>query len=523
MLKRGQKSRWSGAALTALLHWAVVGAGQAAITPFVTSGEQVPGFAAGTRFSSFQPVGFDSDGSITFDAATTDQPQQSDIWVGSSYQNLRPVVRIGTQAPGTPSGFIFSDLRTFAIDRSDPENRIEFTGTLYDSNATPPTFQSYGVWVTDAASQPHLLARFGSPAPGWPAGTNFESAFAQGVYHGVGLVFGEIREASGDLNIGVYAGTSSADLRPILVLGRPLPGATTGSSVTGVGSVLQGADRTIVSATLSDGTNGVWASSERGIEPIALDGQLGPDGTIITSPTFGGRDSDHLLISGFMSTNSGIQPGYLFYSGTTKDDLKLVLRPDGPVPGAPGAHWTFAGPHDHPAALINRSDEVALMEPFQAQSGDYRKGIWLGSSPADMHLIAVEGANAPGAGATTKYFSFGTIGFWCGLRLNEAGQLAFQSLLSDDGQTPSGTGVFAYDPSVGTFLVTRTGDEIEFAPGVIKTVNSASVVDLNNSDQLLLWASFTDGSSGIFEATVPEPAGCALLIILNAALWRFRR
>jgi hypothetical protein len=79
-------------------------------------------------------------------------------------------------------------------------------------------------------------------------------------------------------------------------------------------------------------------------------------------------------------------------------------------------------------------------------------------------------------------------------------------------------GIWATDRSGVQQLVVRTGDELEVAPGDVRTIgdlrfmgaNSNSngwMSGFNNVGQVAFWASFTDGSQGVFVsnkvATVP--------------------
>ena len=64
---------------------------------------------------------------------------------------------------------------------------------------------------------------------------------------------------------------------------------------------------------------------------------------------------------------------------------------------------------------------------------------------------------------------------------------------------------------------------IEVAPGEFRQVlhtmiysrqfQDIELAQINDRGELVFWASFTDGSSGIFLATVPEPSVAAMLIL----------
>jgi hypothetical protein len=79
-------------------------------------------------------------------------------------------------------------------------------------------------------------------------------------------------------------------------------------------------------------------------------------------------------------------------------------------------------------------------------------------------------------------------------------------------------GIWATDRSGAQQLIVRKGDELEVAPGDFRTISDLSLVGdngnsngwpsgFNNFGQLAFWASFTDGTQGVFVsnkvATVP--------------------
>jgi hypothetical protein len=94
--------------------------------------------------------------------------------------------------------------------------------------------------------------------------------------------------------------------------------------------------------------------------------------------------------------------------------------------------------------------------------------------------------------------------------LNSAGQIAFRAELIGDGVDSSNDrGIWATDANGDLQLIARTGDQLEVAPGDSRTLAELDFVSVsNNSDgrrsafnnvgQLAFWASFTDGSQGVF-------------------------
>ena len=101
--------------------------------------------------------------------------------------------------------------------------------------------------------------------------------------------------------------------------------------------------------------------------------------------------------------------------------------------------------------------------------------------------------------------------------LNDADQIAYRS----------GSSLYASDRT-GTFQrIAGPGDLLEVAPGDFRTISSVGLgsyypiseprpnnsTAFNNRGQLVFWATFTDGTSGIFvsnRVAIPEPSTLAL-------------
>jgi MYXO-CTERM domain-containing protein len=79
--------------------------------------------------------------------------------------------------------------------------------------------------------------------------------------------------------------------------------------------------------------------------------------------------------------------------------------------------------------------------------------------------------------------------------------------------------------------VALEGRPFDVGGGELKTVSRVDLVErpdqlryvLNDRGQLRFMAFFTDGTSGVFLATVPEPGGAALVLAALLPLVRRRR
>jgi hypothetical protein len=94
--------------------------------------------------------------------------------------------------------------------------------------------------------------------------------------------------------------------------------------------------------------------------------------------------------------------------------------------------------------------------------------------------------------------------------LNDNVTAAFTASLRWPDGVAAGAGLFVFDLANGVSTAALTSDTIDVAPGATRQFASFGKLSLNNSGKLVFESRLTDGSWGIFEATVPEPV---------AALW----
>ena len=143
--------------------------------------------------------------------------------------------------------------------------------------------------------------------------------------------------------------------------------------------------------------------------------------------------------------------------------------------------------------------------------------VYLSDAAGNEELILRGGDQAPDAPpgvvfyATPESFAEGV--------LNDRGQVAIGQRLAGAGvDVTNDFGIWATDSTGALQLIAREGDELEVAPGDFRTISELNRTDhnansngwpsaFNNLGQIAFWASFTDGSQGIFVsnkvATVP--------------------
>jgi hypothetical protein len=163
-------------------------------------------------------------------------------------------------------------------------------------------------------------------------------------------------------------------------------------------------------------------------------------------------------------------------------------------------------------------------------------GIWLLQKDG-FKLGVREGDRAPGT-ADSVVFSTREVGFetlvfsGTGVVQNKSEQFAFMGYLSGPGVTDANdVGLWASHRDGELQLIAREGQELDIddGPGVdMRTIGSISTRTfdatgqfLNDRGQVLFWATFTDGSKGLFLSdlvAVPEPCCFTLVATLAAVL-----
>src|SRR5262249_23317227 len=129
-----------------------------------------------------------------------------------------------------------------------------------------------------------------------------------------------------------------------------------------------------------------------------------------------------------------------------------------------------------------------------------------------LHLVAQRGAQAPGAPAGVTFYSLD----YNNLGMNDPGRMAFTGLLTSNGTSVDGTGIWAQNAAGTLNLLVRTGDQLLVAPGDTRTIKSLSAIlgsndgrarGFNDIDQIAFLATFTDDTQGIFVTVGPDVDG----------------
>ena len=299
---------------------------------------------------------------------------------------------------------------------------------------------------------------------------------------------------------------------------------------------LQGSN--VVTGTGSLGNSTMIATNRTGpLTAAARVGSPAPDAsgtpssnlyrTIATSAP-GLNDLGHVAFTGTLRDSAGTQTsaGALF-TDSGSGTLRMVAKAGDAMPivssrtGAPlsefnGVTWGSIFGN----TLLNRSDEMLVVATGLGNTGGTNNtgAMLLMDGAGGFEKIQRNGdvAIVGGApGGTDAFFSSTS-----NVQFNSLGQVAFTSNLTGVGvSVGAGNGLALWVSDVDGTLhkIARTSDTFEVAPGDVRTITNIGglgtsggqdgrPINLSDTGDLAFQLDFSDGSSGVFVVSVPEPS-----------------
>ncbi len=493
---------------------------QYSIAPVALSGQTVPDGPSGSLFQGFTAPLIGADGNVAFRAAMETGVggvttfDNEGIWAGP-IGGLHLAARGNSIAAGVTDGSRY--VQSFHGLLTNGGN-VFFDDSLDGNSVT--SNNSDAIWAGQPLSL-GLVARRGDQATGMPTGTTWginAESFAPAAINSSGeVVFASPCKPSGD---GLWSGTPGA-LSIDAAIGQTAPGTGGGQFSAMNGATIDDSGKIAFTGTLTDGVggatsandSGIWAGTGGSLSLVVRAGDSAPDMPVGTNfSVIGGvRMNRH----GQMLVTASVQgPGitspnqYGFWIGTPGSFHSVVNIGD-QAPGVPtgetfsGFWWNSVGNGGH----------VVFGADLASGNGD--QGLWSGL-PGDLHLVAHRGETAPGSGGQPFYsFTYPSIG--------GNGAVAFAAYLGDSASVLDG--IWAADAQGNLNAVAVVGQPFQVAVGDIRTVAGVDFPDeletgnaVSDDGTLVFHAWFTDGSSGIFTAQVPEPASGVALFLCAALL-----
>ncbi|HEY4309876.1 MAG TPA: PEP-CTERM sorting domain-containing protein [Pirellulales bacterium] len=541
------------------------------VDTIATSATQAPEVPAGINFAAFQnggtvpvPPSINASGQVAFygtlSGAGTTTTNNVGVWTGTS-GNVRLTALENDSVSGLGAGINFLGFAASSLPILAPSvipppipinaaNQIALSANITGFNVNPSNDEL--LWSGSAIAANQLLRE---------SSTTFHSNNSSVPTFGPAplindagdIGFTSLSSANGLSGIWVDHG---GNVQPVATFGQQAPSTasgvkfsngTYGSSATGMnasGSVV------FNSALVGPGVTGlnqvgIWAGTPGNVQLIARAGDTA-SGVV---PQFPGQDVFAALtgLSPFSVAEINAA-GTVAFSASMftatgmwihdSSGLKLVATDGQQVPGLPAGD-AFASQAFSPASpLLNAQGTLAFQARLSGPDITAANNTAIFSGlPDSLHIVAQAGAQAPGTptGTTFTQLALSLNPAYADIGLNGMGQVVFTAQ-SSDGKI----GIWGTDRGGNLLEVARQGVAIQVAPGDVRTVAGIAFLGgSGNSDgrasgfsdnsQLAFWASFTDGSSGIFVSdalAVPEPttlvlAGLGLLPVV--ASWLRRR
>jgi hypothetical protein len=228
-------------------------------------------------------------------------------------------------------------------------------------------------------------------------------------------------------------------------------------------------------------------------------------------------ESFNLLVDGVHATTSNDR---VLLVGSADNPPTVFAREGTPVPGLPGVNYANSlGDSriaDNGQILINPTLAGAV-------TADDNLALLTGT-PDDLHVVVRKGDQAPGFAPGVRLQGWSSSGY----NMNNLGGIALITNVSD-GLGFTSEGIFVTDPTSGLLkLLVKRGDMLDVGAGDLREISDLNVGlgtssrNYNDHFQLYFNAEFTDGSSGLFIAQVPEPAS-SLLAAFGMVAFAVRR
>jgi hypothetical protein len=281
----------------------------------------------------------------------------------------------------------------------------------------------------------------------------------------------------------------------------------------------------------SDSFFGLFMEAESGLRALARRGYDTPIAGLSPFAGFGDLNMNGEGFAVFTARHLAVGPtSSSLWATTAAGELRLVAQAnDGlSVPGQTNfAPFTFMPPSLPEFPTVAQQKQIVINEEgrvaFRAQAASIGYGVWSEGRTGELELVAYDGMSVSGANG----LQFAGLKGFQSLAMNEEGRLAISARLT--GEDQSAILVTSAEAGVLTAVV-KSGDVIPvldqsgaITNKTIATVTNGGKEFLNNKGQILFYATFDDGASGLFVVSIPEPSTSVLALLAIALNTRWRR
>lgn len=517
--------------------------GAAQLHSFLVSGFQAPGASAGVAFSYFDTAYINSSGEVSFSGTLSNN--RKGIWSTGS-GSFASIAIQNNPAPVNPA----RNFTTVLLGGIGDDGSTGFTGFLTGSTGSISVFAGLSGAIQS-------VARIHTTAPSLPSGWTFSSVCSpsgsSGVVSSPGIssngsaafYASAVDGANNESRFGIWSNRSGV-VNPIIMTDDTAPDYPVGAIISGIGHPqfsfvpkVNGLGNVAFTASvagpgIASNEQAVFVENQGAMQAVARK-SIVPIGVDPTT-TFLGFEDPSLNNAGrvaFVASLTGPGVTAANNSGiwsTSNGVLHKVAREGDAAPGAtPGAVFSSFGSRTE----ISGDHRVLVHGSLSGPGIDATRdsGLWMERSGI-LEMVFQEGMQVPDLAPGVVFKS--VEGAITGYAMNSTGYLVFRHRFGNVDGTDSGEAIFSTDPLGNLETVVRTGQSIEALPGQFKTISSFALfgfndfsggqdggTPFNDSAQLVLPVTYSDGTTGILIATVPEPGYLGFMFTM--ALFARRR
>jgi hypothetical protein len=273
----------------------------------------------------------------------------------------------------------------------------------------------------------------------------------------------------------------------------------------------------------STGTNAIFVGRPGvDLQPRLLEQQQLQDAVVTNLGLPQLNDRAEFVVTGHVRPSGSPNPVGALFVGDVGGDVEIVARQGEPIAAGSALRFgAFYSTNLIAVPVINGQGSVAVIAPLQTVAGAAAGQAFFVREPGGpMRAVATTGQVVVTSAGPFTLATFGTEN-QVPLNMNARGQSA---LVAYDGSGKGG--LFAYDPEVGLFNIISAGESLTLDDGSTRTVAAVRTCAtdwfnsggedgrhtcLSAAGTLVYKLTFTDGSSGIFTSTVPEPSASMLV------------
>jgi hypothetical protein len=497
------------------------------------SGQPAPGADPGDSFTAFGSPTMNDLGQVAFPANVVGPAGGNNRLFFEQPSGLQLVAQTGVDQPNLPGGV---HIQSFSRIVPNNTGQVAFSADLSGSGVSSGNDTAAILFDGNALD---FQLREGDPVPGLsPPRT---AGWVRSLRFNGGYIGARTTLSPGAENV-VLVGTPGSFAIPIRE-GMPAPGHPTGSVIQSM--TVQGSNwlyqlnekgdislRTTVQLPSGSRPRAIYRTQGRALDLVAKVGDGAPTSTPGTTFTgFGEPSMNNSGVSAFYGVTEGTTgPSPQGIWAGTPGDLRSVVDPGQSHPDLPAGQYIYWFPGWN--AVINDPAEVA----FAAYLGgtgvtNQNDGSLWAEIDGQLGLIAREGETPPGLSDEISFGTFVAAPDW-----SDSGQMSFYSTLRGPGLTgDNNTTLWLTDEHGTPVLIAWQGHPFDLGGGDVRIIDEISTwvnqgsnnfgrsVGLNDLGDLAFTLRFTDGTSGVFVARIPEPPTVVILLLVAGYVVRYPR